>query len=115
MTYPDELSPLDQIRQTEAEVTRRIAAAREAAEKTVEKARGEAAKRKAAAREAGRLEGQAQLKENLARAEEEARALVAQAHHQADELRRRGRQRMHKAVQFAICVVLGLEGEGRRP
>lgn len=38
----NELSPLDQIRQTEAEVTRRIAAAREAAELNVVKARTEA-------------------------------------------------------------------------
>ena len=52
-----ELSPLDQIRQAEAEVARRVAGCREGAERTVAKAREQARALVEAEREAGRQEG----------------------------------------------------------
>lgn len=106
-----ELSPLDQIRQTEGEVTRRIAAAREKSEEILENARKQAAVLKHAAHEAGKREGQAGYKEIISRAEEEANALVADAHYQAEKLRRRGQQRMKNGVIYAVNIVIGLAEE----
>lgn len=106
-----ELSPLDQVRQTEAEVTRKIAAARETAEQILENARQQAETIKRNARQAGIQEGQGHYKATIARAEEEARALVAEAKFQAERLRRRGQQRMKRAVSYAVNLVLGLPEE----
>ncbi|HEX9617547.1 MAG TPA: V-type ATPase subunit subunit G family protein [Anaerolineales bacterium] len=106
-----ELSPLDQIRQTEGEVTRKIAAAREAAEQILENARQQAETLKRSAREAGTREGQGHYKTTIARAEEEARALVTEAGFQAERLRRRGQQRMKRGVSYAVNLVLGLAEE----
>jgi vacuolar-type H+-ATPase subunit H len=106
-----ELSPLDQIRQTEAEVTRRIAAARITAEQIVEQARQQAAALKREASESGRREGQARYQTSLSNAEEEARALVAEAQEQADQLRRRGDKRMQLAVNRAFNFLISLVEE----
>ena len=104
-----ELSPLDQIRQTEAEVTRKIAAGRKAAEQIVEQARRQAEAVKKDAWENGTREGQARYQTSLSNAEEESRALVAEAQDQADKLRRRGAKRMllavHRALNFVISLV----------
>lgn len=101
------LSPLDQIRYTEAEITRQIAAARESAEKTVAQERVQATRLKQEAQEAGQRDGQSHYLELIADAEGEARVLVAQAHRQADDLRRRGHRQTGKAVRKAIKIVLG--------
>jgi vacuolar-type H+-ATPase subunit H len=106
-----ELSPLDQIRQAEAEVNRRIAAARRAAEMIEIKARAQAVDLKREAHEAGRREGRAQYEELVSRAEVEAEALLAQAHSQAEDLRRKGDLHMDAAVHRAVEVVVGLGGE----
>jgi vacuolar-type H+-ATPase subunit H len=111
MLDPIRLSPLDQIRQTEAEITRKVAAAREAAEQVVVKARLDAAALKQQAREEGQREGQARCREITARAEEEAHALVVQAHAQADQLRRKGEALMDTAVRGVIELIIGQEGE----
>ncbi len=66
---PPQFSPLDQIRQTEAEITRKIAAAREAAEQVVVKARLDASVIKKQALEDGNREGQSQYREILIRGE----------------------------------------------
>jgi vacuolar-type H+-ATPase subunit H len=110
-----ELSPLDQIRQTEGEVTRKIAAARETAEQILESARQQAEKIKRSAQETGMREGQGHYKTTIARAEEEARALVAEARLQAERLRRRGQQRMKRGVSDAVNLVLGLSEETEDP
>lgn len=107
----NELSPLDQIRQVEAEVTRRVAAARVEAESVLAKARTQAAQIKSEARAAGQREGQALYKELVAKAEEEARLLNAQSQSRAVELRRKGYQRMEQAVQLSIQIVVGQEDE----
>jgi vacuolar-type H+-ATPase subunit H len=106
-----DLSPLDQIRQTEAEVARKIAAARKASEQIVEQARQQAAALKREAVESGRGEGQARCQTALSDAEEEARAFVAEAQDQADRLRRRGAERMQQAVRGALIFVIDLEEE----
>jgi len=106
------LSPIEQIRQTEAEVTRRIAAAREVAEKTLVEARAQAAMRKEEARQAGRLEGDKISQQVVSQAEEMARLTLEQAHQQAEMLRRKGEHRMTQAIAWAVKFVIGLEEEG---
>lgn len=102
------LSPLDQVRQTEAEVTRKIAAARKAAEQILEDARWQAAALKREAWESGTHEGQARYKTSLSKAEEESQALVADAHDQAKKLRRRGKERLQAGVSCAVDFVIKL-------
>jgi len=108
-----DLSPLDRIRLVEGEAARQLIAAREAAEEAVVNARAQAKQMKVEAREAGTKEGEAQYKNIIVNAEEEAQAIVAQARHQADELKRHGQQRMEQIILIAINIVTGQEGEAR--
>ena len=108
-----ELSPLDQIRKTEAEVTRQVAAAREAAERMVIEARKQVKALRDDAQAAGYQQGRTHFKEIVSIAEEEAQAIVSQAQGQANALRQKGKQGMAKAVGYALSFVLGLEGEGK--
>ncbi|MGD2155770.1 MAG: hypothetical protein PVG14_01780 [Anaerolineales bacterium] len=110
----DELSPLDQIRQTESEVTRDIAVARESAEQIIATARNEVKELLEEVRTTGLRRGQTRYKEIFSLAEEEARGIVAQAQNRAEELRRKGRKRMATAVDYAVNLVIGLEGAGDR-
>ncbi len=114
-TSASELSPLDQIRLAEAEITRKIVTAREATERTIADARAQAARLKKEAHEAGTREGQIRYKEIVSKAEEEARAIVAHAHNQASDLKRKGQARMEAAIQEAIGIVLGMKGGGIIP
>ena len=107
------LSPLDQIRLAEAEITRKTVTAREDSERSLVDARVRANKLKKQARESGAREGKILYKEIVARAEEEARAITAHAQNQAADLRQKGRNRMELAVEYAISIVLGLEDDGR--
>jgi vacuolar-type H+-ATPase subunit H len=102
-----ELSPLDQIRQTEAEVTRTVAAARQAAEQIVARAQKEAVEILDQAREDGVRAGKVQFREMISSSEEEARVISAEAKGRAQELRRKGKQRMDRGVQHAIKIVIG--------
>jgi vacuolar-type H+-ATPase subunit H len=107
-----ELSPLDQIRQTEADVIRQTAAARQAAERSVAEARKELKAYLDEARESGRRRGQGRYKEIVSRAEEESQAVVSQAHRQAERLHHAGRRRMSTAVRQAVNLVIGLQDDG---
>lgn len=104
-----ELSPLDQIRQAEAEVTRLLAAVRETAGLRVEEAHRQAASLKSAAWEQGMQEGRARYQVIIQQAEEEARELVAQAQLRCERLRCQGEQRMPKAVAWVVNLVIGFE------
>lgn len=101
-----DLSPLDQIRQTEAEVTRKIAAAREHSEQILRDAHRQANAIKREASEAGRQEGEARYRTIISRTEEESRAIVAEAKAQARKLRKRGQGRMHTGVRLAINFII---------
>lgn len=106
------LSPLERIRQAEAEVTRRLAAARESAEKTVATAQAEAIKIKTQANEEGQRNGEVKFREMISKAEEESRGIVTQAHQRAEKLRRKGQHRMDRAVRMAfLCLVGAAEGD----
>jgi vacuolar-type H+-ATPase subunit H len=107
-----ELSPLDQIRHVEAEVVGKIAAARETVQQTVSEARSQVKELLTDARTEGRHRGQVRYKEIVSGAEEESRAIVAQAHNQANHLRQKGKQNMSAAVRKAVNFVINLEGDG---
>ena len=109
----DGLSPLDQIRLAEAEITRKVVTAREASEHSIINARTEATLLKKQADESGNREGQIRYKGIVSKAEDEAHALVAHAHNQAADLRRRGQAHMEAAIQDAISVILGLKRGGK--
>jgi len=112
-TLVPELSPLDQIRLAEAEITRKTVAARENAERRLTEARTQAARIKKQAREEGARAGKVQYKEIISRAEEEARAITAHAQNQANTLQQKGHSRMGMAVEYAVSIVLGLNEDGR--
>jgi vacuolar-type H+-ATPase subunit H len=108
------LSPLDQIRNAEAEVTREIAAAREAAKGKVARAEMQAEALIQEARDAGNREGQTQHDEILSKAEEQVKALIAQAQNRAGELRRQGHQRVEAAVNHALEIILRTDVKAER-
>lgn len=109
----NKFSPLDQIWQTEAEVTRRVAAARDKAEGTLAEAQAQARQLKNQAVEEGRRQGQAQYKDIIAAADEEAQVITSQTNAQAEELRRQGKERTDRAVRLAVNIVIGLEREAK--
>ena len=106
-----ELSPLDQIRLAEAEITRKAMAAREDAEHRLIEARIQAARIKKQAHEDGGRAGKVQHKETVSRAEEEARVIIAQAQYQANTLQQKGHSRMKMAVEYTVNIILGLDTE----
>lgn len=105
-TQTTELSPLDQIRQSEAEVTRKIAAARETALHNLEAARKEAARIVAQAREEGLHEGQVRYREILLETEKEAKNLIDLAQEEVKELSKRGDKHMEQAIQQIMDIVI---------
>ena len=109
-----ELSPLDQVRLAEAELTRAVATAREESRRSLDEARAQAARLKKQAGQAGLRQGRLQHQELLARAEEEGRAITAHARTRADDLHRRGLSRMGHAVDAALRLILGPGTEGSR-
>lgn len=102
----DELSPLDCIRQAEAEVTRRIVASREAAERSIANSRAETQSIKEQARLAGRQEGQSKYAEIVKKADADAGALVAKAWGRVEQLFNDGNRRMDAAVQLVLDLIL---------
>jgi vacuolar-type H+-ATPase subunit H len=108
-----ELSPLDQIRQAEAQVARQIATAREAAKQTVAKTKNKAREMIHEGREVGRRQGLKRYKDIISDGEEDAQILIARAHKRAETLRRRGSQRLDESVRCAIHIVISTHGEGK--
>ena len=106
------LSPLDQIRQTEADVARQIASAREAAGHTVTHSQTQAKEMLDDARRTGQREGEKRFREIISNAEEEAQAITTQARKRAEHLRRRAGQRLVVGVRHAMNVVLGFDEAG---
>lgn len=104
-----QLSPLDQIRQIEAEETRKLVQARESAGKIIQEARHKVAQTLQQACTAGEQEGQARYKEMLKKSEDEATALVAEARQQADRLRQSGKSQMEALVERIVKFVTGME------
>ena len=107
-----QLSPLDQVRLAEANVTRMVAAALENNEHTLMEAKAQAKLLMDEARQNGEREGRNQYREIISGAEEEARAVRAVAVHRAEELRKKGNRRMNIAVHRVINIITGMEEEG---
>ena len=105
----DALSPLDQIRQAEAEVAGRLASAREAVAHQIAQVQEENRRLLAEAREAGHREGEIAYRDAVAAAEEEAGLIRAAGQEQAVTLRRRGHERLAAAALLAVRLVLGDE------
>lgn len=104
-----ELSPLDQIRYAEGEVTRRVAAAREEAKRVEDRARKQARQMIAQARDIGRSEGEARMREIVANTQEEAKAILARAKNLSEELRRRGHNRIDLAVRQSEALIISVD------
>jgi flagellar biosynthesis/type III secretory pathway protein FliH len=110
---PDlDLSPLDQIRQTEADVLRKTAAARKTGEEILENAQLQAETLRREAQEAGTTQGQARYKVLVSGAGEEAQILVKEAHDFAKKLRRASLVRMQAAVVYAVEFVIFVSEDG---
>ncbi len=101
------LPPLDAIRRKEAEVKRRLAAEREAAQAALAEAEKHAGELMAAAEAQGRQDSGIQRQAARAEAEREAEALVAQARAYAERFQRLGTERMAQAVARALEIVIG--------
>lgn len=112
MTEPEiEISPLDKIRQTEADAAGALSAARAAAERRLSQARAEAEKVLQQAREEGKNLGQARCRQMVSQAEEDGRALRDRAHSRAHDLQELGQSRKSAAAKFAVRVITGEEDE----
>ena len=104
-----QLSPLDQIRLAEADVTRKIAMAREDREHTLTKAKAQAKILLEEAQESGKRKGQTQYREIVSEAEEEARAILAESDHRAEEIRQKGTRYMDFAIRQVVNIITGME------
>lgn len=104
---PMEPSPLDQIRQAEVTVARRVAAARQAAQDAIREAHEQAAELRRYAHDCGCLEGVETYEFIVSTAEREAQTLIEEAHSQARDLRRRGDLFGEMAVRYAVMMVTG--------
>lgn len=109
VTSEIELSALDQIRQAEAEITRQVAAAREAAVQSLDTARKKASQISVQAREEGRQEAQKHCQEIIQAAEKEAKQIVNLAQIQVDNRARKSNERIELAVQIIVDLVTGTE------
>ena len=111
MTNENSLSPLDQIRQAEAEAARRLVLSREAGSKKVQESRLQASELFGQARIEGEADGQARYKEIVARSEEEATALVAESRRKTDKLRVAGQKQITSLVSKIVKFITGMEAD----
>ncbi len=102
---------LEVIRRKEAEVKRRLAAEREAAEDVLAKAGQQARALLIAAEIEGRRTGEAQRQAAQAEAECEAQSIGAQARAEAELLLRVRQQHMDATVAHAFEIVIGGQHE----
>ncbi|MDT8306159.1 MAG: hypothetical protein RRC07_09500 [Anaerolineae bacterium] len=106
------LSPLDQIRQAEADSARRVAGCREGAERAAARAREQARALVEAEREAGQREGQAQYRRLMLRAQDEVRVICLDSQKRVAELQRAEVELMGAAVTRVLAIITGIaEGE----
>lgn len=110
-----DLSPLDLIRQTEAEGAHHIAEAHEAAKEKLRQAQIKAAESKRKALDAGRREGEDDFKQAVDKAKLEAAQILVEARQQAEELSEIGDERIEKVVSRAVMIVTGQREEDELP
>ena len=108
MTGVEDSGPvLEVVRRKEAEVKRRLAAEREAAEAVLASAEQHARERLIAAEGEGRRTGEAQRQAALTEAERGAQSIIARAHAEAEMLQRTGQQQLPALVARAVEIVIG--------
>jgi len=108
-------SPLNQIQQAEAEVIRRVAVAKEAARLAEISAHEDADSILQEAQRSGYREGEAECERIIAEAQAEAKNILEKAHQQAEALRRDGEAHKESIVNRAVNIVLGLGKEVEPP
>jgi len=106
---PVELSPLDQIRQAEAEVARQIATASVAADTAISETNTQASQIKNQSIEAGRRNGLTIYNEIIEKSRLEAKEITLRGQEDAKQLLVQGGKLMDKAVETALRLVLSLE------
>ena len=111
MTNGNSLSPLDQIRQAEAEAARQLVLAREAESKKIQDSHLQAAELYKKARAEAEAEGQARYKEILAKSEEEATALVAESRRKTEKLRVAGQKQITSLVSKVVKFITGMKAD----
>lgn len=107
----NQLSPLDQIRYAEAEITRRIAASRVVAKKIVADANERSVEELKNARNSGQREGEVNYSKILSEASEEAEEILIRAQNQCTEITNRGKERMEYALQCALHLIIAQKKE----
>ena len=104
-----QLTPLDQIRLAEVNVTRKVAAALENSDHSLTNAKTQAKLLLDEARQKGKHKGQIQYREIISEAEEKARAVRAGADQQVEALRQKGGRKMGAAVRRVVNIIAGSE------
>ena len=97
---------LEVIRRKEAEVKRRLAAEREAAQAAQAEAERKARELVVAAEAEGRCQGEAQRQAARSEAEHEAAAIVVQASARAKLLQRGGEEHLEAAIARAVKLIV---------
>jgi vacuolar-type H+-ATPase subunit H len=102
----DSTSPLQAIKQKEAELRHRVEEARRRAESQLQSAREEAEQTVARANQKGQAEAKALYEQKIKEARREAKAIVATAHQEATTFRRQAAARLDEAVRQIVELVL---------
>lgn len=100
-------SPLEIIRHMEAEMTRRLAAARETAVSKITVVEQQARELVRQAEAQGQREGEAQRQTVLDETEQEAESILAHAQAQAEVLRNVSQAQVETAVTQAVMIITG--------
>ena len=103
---PTPLPLLELIRRKEAEVKRRLASEREAAQESIAEAERKARELAAVAEVEGQREGEAQRLAARVEVEREAATIVSQAHAKAETLQRTGEVWLEAAIARAVKFIV---------
>jgi vacuolar-type H+-ATPase subunit H len=109
MTNGHTASPLEVIRHKEAEMTRRLAAARETAVSQIKATEQQAREIVRQAEAQGQREGEAQRRSALGEADREAEAILAQARVRAEALQSVSQAEVETAVAQAMTIIIGAD------
>ncbi len=102
----DSTSPLQAIKQKEAELRHRVEEAHRRAEGRLQSARAEAEQTIARAVQQGQAEARALYEQKIEETGQEAKAIVAAAHQEAATFRRQATARLDEAVRQIVKLVL---------
>jgi len=98
---------LEKILQTEIEVSEKISAAKEQADKSIEMARGEITSLKSSIIEQARKDREEMLAKGIAAAKENAQKRIVQAKAESEKFEKSGKNFIGEAVQRIEAIILG--------